>query len=266
MEPTETVEIDDTSVNADDAVTETPSAEAELDLTIDQLIQMNEQDFPEFKDDASHKGMKPLHEWMKHVPEDVRKHLANVRADYSRKTAALAAERQELEKVRAELYSTREGVISGPLTKIVGNIDTEAKYDLFDEDGMKSEIQRQAALMLQQMLKPAQEELAAQQRRAQLESFRTENPELTSDEYRLPIAKLLSERPELKLEDAFYIVKAKVTSQKASAVIAQKNAQKQSRVQTLSKTSAGTTQAPTGEPRFKDAWEAYNWHLSKTKK
>jgi hypothetical protein len=266
MENTETVQ-NDTSVTADNAVTETPNvSDAELDLTIEQLIKLNEQDFEEFKDDAQHKGMKPLHDWLKHVPPDVRKHIANLRADYTRKTQQLATERSELEKVRGELYATREGVINGPLAKMVKEVDTTEEYDLFDTEGMKKEIQRQATLMLQQMLKPAQEEVAAQQRRVELDRFKAENPELITDEYRFPVAKMLQERPELKLEDAFYIVKAKVETEKLKAQRTQLQVQKQQRAQTLQKTSSGTTQNPSGTPKFRDAYEAFLWHQSKVSK
>jgi hypothetical protein len=234
-------------------------------MTIDEILKLNENDFSEFKDDANHKGMKPLHHWMKNIPEDVRKHIANLRADYSRKTQALALEKQEVEKLRGELYATRDGVLNGPLAKMVKDVDTQAEYDLFDNEGMKKEIQRQASLMLQEMLRPAQEEVQAQQRRIQLERFKTENPELTSDEYRLPIAKMLQERPELKLEDAFYIVKAKVDGLKLKAREAELQAQKTSRAQTLKKTSTGSNVTPSGTPKFKDAYEAYLYHKSMSK-
>jgi hypothetical protein len=259
-ENTETV-TDATSVDENTTSTETPAGiAADLDMTIDEILKLNEQDFSEFKDDANHKGMKPLHHWLKNVPEDVRKHIANLRADYSRKTQALAAEKQEVEKLRGELYATRDGVINGPLAKMVKDVDTSTEYDMFDPEGMKAEIKRQATLMLQEMLKPAQEEVHAQQRRNQLEKFKQENPELTSDEYRLPVAKMLQDRPELKLEDAFFIVKAKVESMKIKAREQELANQKASRAQTLKKTAPGSNVTPQGTPKFKDAWEAFQYH------
>ena len=125
---TETV-ADDTSVQTDNVQTETPTSD-ELDLTIDEIIKLNESDFEEFKDDAQHKGMKPLAHWMQHVPPDVRKHIANLRADYSRKTQSLAAEKKEIERLREELTQTKAGVLDGPLAKMVKEVDTAAEYDL----------------------------------------------------------------------------------------------------------------------------------------
>ena len=260
-ETTETV-ADDTSVQ-DNVQTETPTSD-ELDLTIDEIIKLNESDFAEFKDDAQHKGMKPLAHWMQHVPEDVRKHIANLRADYSRKTQALSAERKEIERLREEIVNTKAGVIDGPLAKMVKEVDTQAEYDLFDPEGMKNEIKRQASLMLQDMLRPAQEQVQAEQRKFALERFKAENPELTLPEFRTPILQMLQERPELKLEDAFYIVKAKIDSAKLAEERKRISEQKSSRAATLAKSGGGSTVTPKGVPKFKSAWDAYQYHKNAT--
>jgi len=252
-----------TSVQTDNVQTETPTSD-ELDLTIEEIIKLNEGDFPEFKDDAQHKGMKPLAHWMQHVPEDVRKHIANLRADYSRKTQALSAERKEIERLREEIVNTKAGVIDGPLAKMVKDVDTQAEYDLFDPDGMKNEIKRQATLMLQEMLKPAQEQVQAEQRKFALERFKAENPELTQPEFRGPILQMLQERPELKLEDAFYIVKAKIDATKLAEERKRISEQKSSRAATLSKSGGGSTVTPKGTPKFKSAWDAYQYHKNST--
>ena len=252
---TETVS-DDTSV----VETEVETQSDELDLTIDEIIKLNESDFPEFADDANHKGMKPLQHWMQHVPEDVRKHIANLRADYSRKTQSLSEERKEIERLRGELTSTKSGVLDGPLAKMVKEVDVEEEHDLFDPEGMKKEIKRQAALMLQEMLRPAQEQVQAEQRKLALERFKTENPELTQPEYRAPILQMLQERPELKLEDAFYIVKAKVDATRLAEERKRLADQKNSRAQTLQKVAGGSAVSPKGQPKFSSAWEAYQYH------
>ncbi|TFH22989.1 hypothetical protein E4G67_03690 [Candidatus Bathyarchaeota archaeon] len=251
--------VEDTSVAQESEATETPDYD-ELDLTIDEIIKLNSQDFEEFTDDAQHKGMKPLAHWMQHVPPDVRKHIANLRADYSRKTQTLSNERKEIERLREELTNTKSGVLDGPLTKIVAAVDMEAEHDIFDPEGMKAEIQRQAALMLQSMLKPAQEQVQAEQRKMALERFKAENPELTQPEYRAPILQMLQERPELKLEDAFYIVKAKIDSTKISEERARLSQQKTDRASTLQKIGGGSAASPKGTPKFKSAWDAYQYH------
>jgi len=255
-EDVETVETD-TDVSDDSGV------DVEELMTIEELLGLNEDDYEEFTEDANHKGMKPLHEWMGHIPEDVRKHVANIRSSYTRKTQELAEMRKALEAERAELMRQQDMSVNNPfLARAEQELANEEEYDLYTPEGMQAEIKRQAAQMLKEMMKPAQEEIQIKQRRMQLESFKTENPELMDDAYRLPVAQMLQERPELKLEDAFYIVKAKVDAQKLKAEREQIANQKSQRRETLRKTSSGKSVTPSGTPKFRDAWEAYQYHKS----
>jgi hypothetical protein len=263
MENTETTtEVDNTSVTPESS----DVAQDESNLTIDDLMSLSEDDFEEFKQEANHKGMKPLNEWMKHIPADARKHIANIRADYTRKTTEIAAMRKELENQKQAIMQQSKNIVDGPLAKRLAEVNTEEEYDLYDPKGMKAEIQRQAALMLKQMIEPAQQELQLNQRRIELDRFKIENPELTDPEYRGPIAELLQTRPELKLEDAFYIVKAKIGSQKVNAEKARLEADKAARRTVATKSSKGTAEAVNGTPKFKNAWDAYQWHRDNPKK
>jgi hypothetical protein len=230
-------------------------------LTLDDLLAMSEDDVEEFKQE-NHTGMKPLHHWMQHMPEDVRKHLANIRGDYTRKTQEIATIRKSLEAKEREIYNKNEHIMKGSLAQKLENIDTSQEYDLFDPEGMKAEIQRQAQLMLKEMLQPAQEELQLQQRKLQLEDFKRDNPELADPEYRKPVLELLASRPELKLEDAFYIVKAKVGSQKVNDERSKFAEQKSARRDTALKSSVGSRTNVAATPKFKNAIEAYQWHKS----
>ena len=70
---------------------------------------------------------------------------------------------------------------------------------------------------------------------------------------------------ELKLEDAFFIVKAKADTLKMKARDQELANQKASRAQTLRKTAPGSNVTPSGTPKFKDAWEAYSYHIAMSK-
>ena len=255
-EENETVE-DNTSVEDNTVEDGLPD-----NITLEDLLNIDDEQFPEFKAEDSHKGMKPLGHWMQHMPEDVRKHLANIRGDYTRKTQEIAEIRKSLEDKEAEMYRKNEHIMRGPLAEKLASINTEEQYDLFDPEGMKAEISRQAGLMLKQMLEPAQKELEVQQRRLQLESFRKENPEILDPTYRTPVLELLGQRPELKLEDAFYIVKAKIGGAKATEEKSRFAEQKALRRDTALKSSVGSRTAVAAAPKFKNAMEAYNWHKS----
>lgn len=229
------------------------------DVTLEDLLNLDEDRYPEFKEE-NHKGMKPLAHWMQHVPEEVRKHLANIRSDYTRKTQEISRIRSSLEEKEREILAKNEHIMRGPLAEKLSSINTTEEYDLFDPEGMRKEIQRQAGLMLKEMLEPAQKELEVQQRKLALDNFKAQNPELTSPEYKKPILELLAERPELKLEDAFYIVKAKIDSQKLSEERLKVSNQKAARKDIALKSSVGSRTAVSETPKFRSAIEAYNWH------
>ncbi len=269
---TETVETVEQNVETNEVeAEEVETAEADTDdsvdvgeeelMTIEELLGLNEEDYDEFTEDANHKGMKPLHEWMQHIPEDVRKHVANIRSSYTRKTQELSEMRKALEFEKSELMRQQDHAVNNPfLKRAEEELATDEEYDLYTPEGMQKEIKRQAAQMLQEMMKPAQEEMQIKQRRMQLEQFKTENPDLMDDQYRLPVAQMLQERPELKLEDAFYIVKSKVDAKKLKVEREQVAKQKSTRRETLRKTSSGKSVSPKGTPKFRDAWEAFQYH------
>lgn len=269
-EPTEAVEAEATEteevVETDDVSADGGEEDVEL-MTIEELLGISEEDYEEFTEDANHKGMKPLHEWMQHIPEDVRKHVANIRSSYTRKTQEIAEMRKALEAERMELQRQQDNALNNPfLKRAEEELANEEEYDIYTTEGMQAEIKRQAAKMLQEMMKPAQEEMQMKQRRMQLEQFKTDNPELMDDDYRLPVAQMLQERPELRLEDAFYIVKAKVDATKLKAEREQVAKQKSSRRETLRKTSGGKSVSPSGTPKFRSAWEAYQYHKAQQAK
>lgn len=263
-EPTEAVEATETEavVETDDVSADGAEENVEL-MTIEELLGIDEEDYEEFTEDANHKGMKPLHEWMQHIPEDVRKHVANIRSSYTRKTQELAEMRKALEAERMEIQRNQDNALNNPfLKRAEEELAKDEEYDIYTTEGMQAEIKRQAAQMLKEMMKPAQEEIQMKQRRFQLEQFKTDNPELMDDDYRLPVAQMLQDRPELRLEDAFYIVKAKVDAQKLKTEREQVAKQKSSRRETLRKTSGGKSVSPSGTPKFRSAWEAYQYHKS----
>lgn len=261
MELDETVETTDTTSETSEVVDDSVSD----NITLDDLMSIDQEKYPEFAQDTNHTGMKSLNHWMQHMPEDVRKHVANLRADYTRKTQEIANIRKELESQKAQVIAKDEHILNGNLAQKLKTLELDKEYDLYDPEGMKSEIKRQAALMLKEMLEPAQEELNVKARQMQLDNFKRENPDLTNPEYKEPILDLLKTRPELKLEDAYFIVKAKVDSQKISKEREALAAQKMARKEVALKSAAGSRQSPTGQPQFKDAWSAFQYHKAQAK-
>jgi len=269
MDATETGVEANTSVGDEtaEAAPQTETIEETIEnFTLDDLMNYSAEQDPLFADDAQHKGMRPLNEWIHNVPEDVRKHLANIRGDYTRKTQELAAMRKQVEAAQRAMEAQNQAITNGSMARQLRDVDETAEYDLFDVDGMKAEIERQAKLMLRDMMAPAQEELEVKQRRMALQQFKADNPEITDPAYRAPMIELLKNRPELKMEDAFYIVKAKVGSTKLQQERNEIAARKAERRSVVRKSSTGSRSNPSGTPQFKNALEAFKWHKSQQTK
>ena len=223
-------------------------------LSLDELVGSQYDDHPELK--GGHKGLPDYKKILEHLPENGRKLLGNLRASYTQKTQEISDLRKALEAERAQLARDREMLSNSEWAQQVRQqASAPLQHDAWSDEGLEERINQKAAQMMQQMLTPLQQDLESQRRQVALDSFKSQHPDLTSDEIRVPVAKLLMERPELKLEDAYFIVKGQVSRQQNEAV---KAAQRD----TLKKTSTGSAVRNAQPPKFKDAWSAYQWHKS----
>lgn len=230
----------------------------ELELSLDDLMNAEFTEDPVMS--GTHKGLPNFQEILKHTPENTRKLVQNLRASYSQKTTELAESRRQLEAERQELARQRELLTNSDFaTQVKQAAEAEFKHDAWSDEGLQERIDKQAALQMAKMLAPLQQDLEAQRRQASLSSFKAEHPDLTSDELRVPIAKMLMERPELRLEDAYHIVKGQTAKLQQEAARASQKA-------TLNKTSTGNAVRHGETPKFRDAFEAYQWHKANTPK
>jgi len=120
--------------------------------------------------------------------------------------------------------------------------------------------------MMQQMIAPLQQEVQVQQREIELQKFKTAHPDLK--EHRLGIAKLLNQREDLKLEDAYWLVKGRAAEAEAKEARENTLNNRAHSREGLYKTSNGTNVSPKNikSPKFKSAWEAYQYHRSQGRK
>lgn len=241
-----------TGINATDSTA--GGTDEDYELSLDELVGPDFDDHPELK--GGHKGLPDYKKILEHLPENGRKLLGNLRASYTQKTQEIADLRKQLEAERAQLERDRKLMTESEFAQHVrAQAEKPLEHDAWSDEGLQERINKQAAQMMQQMLTPLQQDLEAQRRQVALDSFKQQHPDLTSDEIRMPVAKLLIERPELKLEDAYFIVKGQVSRQQSEAV---RTAQRE----TLKKTSTGNAVRNAAPPKFKDAWSAYQWHKS----
>lgn len=247
VEPVVSINSSSTMSPADSGIGQT-----EQDISLDELIGADFGDDPIMQ--GTHKGIPDYKKILEHIPENGRKLVQNLRASYTQKTTEIAELRRQLESERAEVLRERELLSNSEFAKQVKEVaDAPLQHDAWSDEGLQERINKQAAEQMARLLAPLQQDLEAQRRQVALESFKSQHPDLTSDEMRVPIAKMLMERPELRLEDAYHIVKGQIVGQAKEAV-------RQSQKETLLKTSTGNAVRNGETPKFKDAWQAYQWH------
>jgi hypothetical protein len=219
----------------------------------------------DFSDDPimgqEHKGLPHYSEILKHVPENARKLVSNLRADATRKTQYLADARRQLDLERAQLQAERDALYSGDFArKVQETAAQETKdLDLYDEAGLQKRIEIETAKRLQDMLRPMQEQIQAQQHQAKLESFRASHPDMAEPAIKMAIVKELMARDGLKLEDAYHIVKGRLASEENAKLRSEQSARKTSQRQALEKTGTRSSVGPIKAPAGMSAWEAFQW-------
>lgn len=226
----------------------------DYELSLDELMNADFGDDPVMQ--GTHKGIPDYKKILEHIPENGRKLVQNLRSSYTQKTQEIAELRRALEAEKQNLQQQRAMLSESEFARNVRELANKpVESDPWSDEGLQERIQQKAAQMMQQMLEPLQQDLAVQQRKAALDSFKVKHPDVTSDELRVPIAKLLMERPELKLEDAYYLVKGQKSIEQSTQV-------RQAQKEVLKKTSTGNAVRNAAPPKFKDAYQAYLWHKS----
>ena len=156
-------------------------------------------------DEGGHKGI-DYNRVINNLPDEAQKLLSNLRADYTRKTQELASQRKELE-------SMRDSLVKGADSEAIQQLAQEETVELdpYDTQSFEKRIQQEVAKRLQELMTPMREEQAVAKKRAQLQQFKNEHPDLM--DYREPITKLLQENATMSLENAYFIVKGKAAGE-----------------------------------------------------
>lgn len=262
--PVEASEAVESSATPTEAVgtTETPTeAKAEdITLSLDDLLNAD------FGTDEimgqTHKGLPHYNEVLRHLPEDGRKLIANLRASYTQKTQEMAAMRKELKAEREALMNQNKTFTDSDFAKSIKEQAAlpDVDVDPWSDDGMAAKIKQEATRMMAEMMKPLQQEMALKERKTQLSTFKSEHPDLMEPAIKGEVAKMLMARQELSLEDAYYIVKAKMSQEELLQLKRDEKAKKETARSTLKTTSVGKNVNAQGVPQFKNAWDAFQWH------
>ena len=161
---------------------------------------------PNFSQNQTHKGL-DYNKITSELPDDAQKLLANMRADYTRKTQELARERKALEAQQAALVNSEFA------KNIKEKAEAEVAFDPFDDASVQAKIEQEVARRMQEMLNPLQKQYELQQNQMELDKFKANNPDLMT--YKKDVAALLLQNENLSLQQAYFIVKGQKQNEKS---------------------------------------------------
>lgn len=186
----------------------------------------------------------------KHTTVEGKKLLANMRADYTRKTQEISAMKKQMADREAAVLEKERTLYSGDFAKNLN--ETAARdastLDPYVQEDLQQLIEIQTAKRLQEMLKPYQDEIVSKQHMLEAQQFVELHPELKTEAFKEKLIPLLTTKPDLDLETAYLIVKGQLADVQAQALKEQsqlRQASKEANRQIIAKTT-GTTQTSPG--------------------
>lgn len=140
------------------------------------------------------------------LPDEGKKLIANLRADYTKKTQGLSEARKQLDADRKAML---DGGFYDKVSKEAEGFTGE--LDPFNSSSIEAKIQAEVAKRMKEMIEPLRQEAELNKRQIALDNFKKENPDL--QEYKTDIARLLMTDKSLTLERAYWIVKGQKTTE-----------------------------------------------------
>lgn len=200
-------------------------------------------------DEGGHKGIN-YNKVISDLPDDARALLSNIRADYTRKTQELAEQRRQLEHLQNSLLKGAEQL---------PEVGEKVELDPYDTQSFEQRIQQEVAQRLQEMMQPMREEQHRLTKRAQLDKFKAENPDLM--DYKTEIAQMLKSNENISLEDAYHIVKGRALNETNKKLKAELDSRTSRMREVGLKLSQGTSVRDIGKvpKHLKKGHEIYAW-------
>lgn len=186
--------------------------------------------------DEYHKGMKPLHEWIKVLPPDAQKHIVNMRKAMAQSQQEAAKERKLREALEAKALKEK--------AELFGHIDKleipDAPADLWSEDGLNAAMKAKGLEAIKDAFKPLYEEARLEQAKLKVKTFIENNKaDLGRPEFEASVRDIMLKNQTMSLEDAFWIAKGKESEQLRNTLEIEKQKLQQHKVNTLQKLRNG---------------------------
>ncbi|MHA1905655.1 MAG: hypothetical protein ACW977_17070 [Candidatus Thorarchaeota archaeon] len=164
-----------------------------------------------------------------------------MRADYTRKTQALAAERKEMQ-ARAEMLKQQEARLQQMMSALAGTpADELPDYDPFQPESVIAHTKQR---IYEEHIKPLQQQAQQEQARADFAKVQRENPEIfDNEEVKAELVAFLKERPNYNLQDGIEIIKTRLERRHAEQEQARRSASRQASRTAAMMATAGSRRA-----------------------
>jgi hypothetical protein len=242
-------------------------------MSIQDLIDLDFSDDPKLADIMSqeHKGLPAYKEiLLKHTTSEGRKLIANLRTSYARQQNELHQAKQNLEQEKRAVQLEKEALYNGDFAKNIRTVASQdgTKLDPYDQADLAKIIEIETAKRLQDMLKPMQTQMVEQQQIYEAERFIAQHPEMKTEAFKAKLIPLITEKPELEIETAFWIIKGQLAND--DKVLADK-AREQGKLKTqaqrdaFNKTASTSNVSATKAPKGLTPYEASKWFAAQKK-
>jgi hypothetical protein len=187
-------------------------AEEAPEASIDDLAAA-ELDADIFNAKNPHKGIN-YQQVISELPEEAQKLVANLRADYQRKTSNLSEQRRAIEATRADLEAQRKALLDSDFFQdITATADKElGEFNPYDDKSFEDRIQKEVAQRMKSMLEPMRQQQELHNQKIRLQQFKSEHPDL--EDIKTDVAKVLMDNKHMNLEQAYWQVKGRILSDK----------------------------------------------------
>lgn len=236
------------------------------DMSLDDFMSMDFSNDPKLQETFSqeHKGLPDYKTiLMKHSTEEGRKLIANMRSSYTKKTQELSEARKQLEMERAQMIREKEALYNSEYTKRLKTVaESTEELDPYTPEGLSKIIERETAKRMQEMLKPQQDAISEQRAIMAAERFVNEHPEMRTEAFKAKLVPLMTDRQDLDLETAYWMVKGQLSKEAEAKQVEDKKAAQTKKAETreaIKKTAGTTTVSGSTPPKGLTPYEAMQW-------
>ncbi len=138
--------------------------------------------------------------------------MQQLRADYTRKTQELAAERKEMAEQAQHLQAMKMSLEDNAAYKAIQEAAKQdaGEFDPYDTESFQRYVNKIVAERLESVLQPMAEQQMKASAKAKIDTFMSQHPDLSSDEgLKTDVRQALLDNESLSLQDAYWIVKGR---------------------------------------------------------